>query len=186
MSKISKRSGFTLIELLVVISIIGLLSSVVLASLSTARARGRDAKRIQDLIQVRTALELYRDTNGAYPATTNTMYGHNNGYRAASTVCNATYGQNNPGTGATGYVPGLVPNYIPALPSDPRGDSLGKCYMYFSDGVNYKFMAWESMENPNTNHSLKDPGYGSYIPPAPCPSSRPYSYSIRTTSGTCY
>lgn len=37
------KKGFTLIELLVVISIIGLLSSVVLTSLSSSRARARRA-----------------------------------------------------------------------------------------------------------------------------------------------
>jgi prepilin-type N-terminal cleavage/methylation domain-containing protein len=60
--------GFTLIELLVVIAIIGILSSVVLASLNQARAKSRDARRIADLKQIQTALELYYDANSsAYP-----------------------------------------------------------------------------------------------------------------------
>ncbi len=61
------KKGFTLIELLVVISIIGLLSSVVLTSVNSARAKARDARRITDLKQIQTALEFYYDTNGSYP-----------------------------------------------------------------------------------------------------------------------
>lgn len=53
--------GFTLIELLVVIAIIGLLSSVVLASLNTARTKSRDARRLSDIRQIQTALELIFD-----------------------------------------------------------------------------------------------------------------------------
>ena len=63
------KRGFTLIELLVVISIISLLSSVVLSSLSSARMKARDARRMQDLIQIRNALEMYRLDNGTYPDT---------------------------------------------------------------------------------------------------------------------
>jgi len=63
-----KNKGFTLIELLVVIAIIGILSSVVLASLNSARQKGRDGRRIADLKQLQLALELSYDANGTYPA----------------------------------------------------------------------------------------------------------------------
>jgi prepilin-type N-terminal cleavage/methylation domain-containing protein len=65
-----KSKGFTLIELLVVIAIIAILSSVVLASLSTARAKSRDARRMSDMNELHTALELYFDANSRYPTTT--------------------------------------------------------------------------------------------------------------------
>lgn len=57
----SNQRGFTLIELLVVIAIIGMLSSVVLSSLNSAREKSRDARRLADLKQLQTALELIFD-----------------------------------------------------------------------------------------------------------------------------
>lgn len=67
--RLYRSKGFTLIELLVVVAIIGILSSVVLASLNTARAKARDARRKSDLTQIRTAMEMYYDKYGTYTVT---------------------------------------------------------------------------------------------------------------------
>ncbi len=56
-----------MIELLVVISIIGLLASISLASMNSARDKARDQRRISDMVQVSKALELYLDKFGTYP-----------------------------------------------------------------------------------------------------------------------
>jgi len=54
-----KNKGFTLIELLVVIAIIGILASIVLASLSTARQKGADAKIQAQISNMRAQAELF-------------------------------------------------------------------------------------------------------------------------------
>lgn len=97
--------GFTLIELLVVIAIIGILSSVVLASLSSARARGRDAVRQSDIRQLRNALDLYYNDANRYPAIS--------GNALASELQSI-----------------LVPTYISEIPNDPSG--LPANYHYYS------------------------------------------------------
>ncbi|MBU1292394.1 type II secretion system GspH family protein [Patescibacteria group bacterium] len=62
-----RNKGFTLIELLVVIAVIGLLASIVLFSLETIRAKGRDARRVTDMKAIYEALSYYYNENYLYP-----------------------------------------------------------------------------------------------------------------------
>ncbi|MBI4363471.1 MAG: type II secretion system protein [Candidatus Doudnabacteria bacterium] len=91
-----KEKGFTLIELLVVIAIIGILAAVVLVSLNSARAKSRDAKRLADVRQVQTALELFYNDNGSYPQESS-----------------------NAASGTDGTSPYLFNTYLSAWPTSP-------------------------------------------------------------------
>lgn len=70
-----QRKGFTLIELLVVIAIIALLSTLAVVALNNAREKSRDAKRVSDVKQIQTALELFYADQGQYPTGTTTAIG---------------------------------------------------------------------------------------------------------------
>ena len=67
-NKNKNKKGFTLIELLVVVAIMGLLAALAIISLNTARAKARDARRVADIKQIHTAIELYYTDQNQYPA----------------------------------------------------------------------------------------------------------------------
>ncbi|MDD5251066.1 MAG: prepilin-type N-terminal cleavage/methylation domain-containing protein [Patescibacteria group bacterium] len=62
-----RRAGFTLIEIMTVVAIIGLLSTIGTVSYESARRSSRDTKRVSDVKALREGVEMYFETNGAYP-----------------------------------------------------------------------------------------------------------------------
>ena len=73
--EIAFRRAFTLIELLVIIAIIGILATLAVVALQQARSRARDSKRVADMKQIQTALELFYNENNRYPSEEEFIFG---------------------------------------------------------------------------------------------------------------
>jgi len=110
------KKGFTLIELLVVIAIIGILATIVLVSLNSARSKARDTRRISDIRQIALALEMYYDDH------VSTGYPGNSGYNCSTVAVPGEW---------TSLVGGLQAGYMTQVPADPGGGSIP----YFYDNI---------------------------------------------------
>ncbi len=109
-----KNRGFTLIELLVVIAVIGILASVVMASLNSARVKARNARRTSDVKQLLNAFHLGFDTTGSLPNSNGT-------WSCISATCYDGWSVQAPVAAVDNY---LAP-YLPTKPSDPTGGNRG-------------------------------------------------------------
>lgn len=144
-----KQKGFTLIELLVVISIIGVLASVVLVSLNSARAKARNSRRLADIHQFQTALELYYDSNNQYPASGGAA-SPNSGWSNSNDSSWTTLGT-------------AMSAYVAKLPADPKQDFSGWpgggnfSYAFFSQGYGCS-QQWHMIVYILENASGPDPG----------------------------
>lgn len=124
-----RQAGFTIIEMLIVVTILAMLAGVLVPVLQEGQQTARDSRRMQDLRTVQSALADYFRAEGEYPDTAGEW----------NTDFDDGYGTNGDGTG---YIPGLVPTYLPALPRDPDPSRPTATihYMYQSDGDDYKFV----------------------------------------------
>lgn len=111
-----RKNGFTFVELLVVVTIIAVLSGVGIASFSSTNKEARDAKRKADLEAIRSALEICRAENGAYPLDLDLS-------NDLSIVCGAE-------------------TYLNPIPKDPRDGQSGYGYEYtFLTNTTYNLCA---------------------------------------------
>lgn len=116
-----RPQGFTLIELLVVIAIIGLLSTLAVVALGSAREKARDSKRLSDIKQTQTALELYFTDQNKYAAGTSLVLG------GSSAKC-----LDKDGFKASGCA---APIYMDVVPSNPTPG--GADYSYTGSDSTY-------------------------------------------------
>jgi len=129
--------GFTLIELLVVVAIIGLLSSVIMASLNSARIKARDAKRAEDIHQIQTAVEMYYNDNGHYPNSSGSWASFDSPSYSPQTIVSPA---------AANLAAALKP-YI-GYTSDPKSLGGDSGYLYISGtGADYCILFWRTTEN---------------------------------------
>lgn len=111
-----QQKAFTLIELLVVISLIGVLATLVISNMNSARERARDAQRKSDLRNIQTSLRLYYNDNGGY---------------TPKAELDALWGSAWINDGIT---------YMNILPKDPLSPTQDYVYTY-TDSDNYILMA---------------------------------------------
>lgn len=149
-----KKNAFTLIELMVTIAIIGLISSIVMMGMQEARAKARDAQRIQEFKQIQKAIELYFVDNDKYPA----------GEPGGKCIKD------------TNLASDLAP-YLSSLGEEPLLAKGRMCYTYFSDaeGSGYKIMC-----DLEKNHDLEANDGGCY--PGSCGTE--YRYELFDIQGT--
>jgi len=113
-----KRNGFTLVELIVVISVIAVITVVGTVSYGVTNRRARDSRRMADVEKIRIALEMNRQIGAIYPIEAN---------NSASA---------------------LVPNYMSALPTDPKS---GNNYSY-NQLTSYTYEIGASMEDTGSTN----------------------------------
>ena len=137
MRKYLKHKAFTLVELLVVVSIISFLSSIVLSTLNSTRGKARDARRLQDVNQLKIAFNSYYADYGSFPLVANDTFclGLDNGstcwegYIPNDLIPHSIYGN-------TSLKTALAP-YISTISADPDSTrTIGDRYIYSAGAAN--------------------------------------------------
>lgn len=166
--KAEKNSrGITMIELLVVVAIIGVVSAIGYVTFDGQQKKARDSRRVADLKEIRSGLQLYFQKNGNYPGASGT----------GLTIYHSSSGPN--------WIPFLAPKYTSIIPTDPINKyNLGgtsQLYFYQVDAIGASYCLGTIVETSITNPAECNFYDGSYAcaPFSPCFPSDPTNYRFR-------
>lgn len=120
--------GFTLVELLIVIAIIAILTGIVITSLTSSKAKSRDAQRVSDTNQLQLALEQFFDRCGFYPA------------------ADAGGGPSTSDSCTSGGVTVTINTFLAKIPHDP---STAQSYGYVVNSTKTDFVVSAKLEGQN-------------------------------------
>jgi prepilin-type N-terminal cleavage/methylation domain-containing protein len=138
-------AGFSLAEILVVVAVISILASVLYVNFGDSQAQARDVQRQADLRELQSAIEMYKNRYGRYPAGCN------------ATGWSSQVGGPHPCSGGDSqYIVGLAPEFISALPTDPKlnGTNSGYAYLVNGNGTVYKLVALRTVEEMSVADAL--------------------------------
>jgi prepilin-type N-terminal cleavage/methylation domain-containing protein len=140
--------GFTLAEIIIVVAILSIIAGIVLFNITVAAKKSRDGDRQADLRTLQSAVELYKQKYGRYPARCATQNPSAvwSGQIGTSYACSG---------GDTQYIVGLAPEFIPTLPVDKRLNGVNSGYVYTTNntGTVYKIMAKRSVESETVSYT---------------------------------
>lgn len=155
LSEHCESKGFTLIELLLVVGIIMVLAALVIVSVSKARARSRDGKRIADLSTIQLAMEMYKDSKGTYyPPECYNIAACGNPPTGGVSSCPASC-TNLPAWGrfvdsSNSSLPTMLNSYLSPIPQDPIKNNDKYKYQIWMGSTQYFIRARvEDQDNAN-------------------------------------
>lgn len=122
------RRGFTVLELLIVIAVFGLLATLAVLSLNSARASLRDAQRLSDVSVLRAALSQYYLEKATYP-----LSGGVNLAQAGTNTESFT------GAGFASAADAEAPVYLERVPTGPKANEYYR-YRGGASGYSLRFL----------------------------------------------
>lgn len=153
------RKAFTLIELLIVIAVIGILAGIVVFSVTGAQKKSRDNTRKTDIEQIKSALEMYKQANGAYPesgCSDNSAGCYSPG---GSVYYIVIQGSNTSGTSGSTVFKSAISKYLSPVPTDPTNTNDYR-YLYFKGSAGGYYLLSKKLESGNGGNFGLNTCYG--------------------------